>query len=336
MAEEMKASLDRLMALPIIDDKRVPHVPFREIAADPIAAVRKICEHREHAMTDEFEQRVRAWLADPENQVDRYGRFSYSYEAFGLDKAWIETLFSDYSKRFGLKISRRRPMVRDEYFLSVGNPVATVDQIAVEDTALRLIARPEMQKSRAMAANLFRWVMTQDVVEQIGALKSFLDEYMFHYALRAANSDANYPKIARFMVPPHHWFGRDVPGSRWAGDSPDFIYRTVSVSYGPRYEIRGRATCASPPTAYFALMEDRPAAPTILALIETMDMQFEANGEFVITVDPTPANGRRKSYSDPARHLADLDPRRARRLGRPKPQRAARPSLRPAGSRSHV
>jgi hypothetical protein len=102
-AESMKAAFDRLMASSLIDDPRIVHMPFREVAADPIAAVKKIYECRGLAITAQFESRLRVWLADPENQVDRYGRYPYSYEAFGLDKKWIEDLFSDYSKRFGLE-----------------------------------------------------------------------------------------------------------------------------------------------------------------------------------------------------------------------------------------
>ena len=184
-------------------------------------------------------------------------------------------------------------MPTDPHFLSAQNPLATADQRAAEDTALRLLARPELRKAREQAAHLFRWVMTADLGEEIGEFESFVDEYMFHYALRAANSDPNAPKVVRFMAPPHHWFGRDVPGSRWAGDCPDFIYRTVAVAHGPRYEIRGRATCAQPPTAAYSLMEDRPAAPTILSLLESLDMALEPNGDFTITVDPSPAGGRR-------------------------------------------
>jgi hypothetical protein len=101
-AEGMKASLDRLMGDPILDDPRVMHIPFREIAADPVAAVGKVCARRGEPFSAAFEARARAWLADPENQVDRYGRYPYSYEAFGLDKAWIEDLFAPYSRRFGL------------------------------------------------------------------------------------------------------------------------------------------------------------------------------------------------------------------------------------------
>ena len=99
-AEGMKAALDHLMASSIIDDPRILHMPFHDIARDPVGAVRTILEKRGGAMSAEFERRAQAWLDDPENQVDRYGRYPYSYEAFDLDKAWVEELFADYTERF--------------------------------------------------------------------------------------------------------------------------------------------------------------------------------------------------------------------------------------------
>lgn len=100
--ERMKQAIDRLLANEMLDDPRILHLSFREIAADPIAAVRKVYEQRGLTASPEFERRVLAWLDDPENAADRFGRYPYSYEAFGLDRQWVEELFADYSKRFGL------------------------------------------------------------------------------------------------------------------------------------------------------------------------------------------------------------------------------------------
>lgn len=100
--EGLKAAVDRIMADDRINDPRILHLSFHEIAADPMAAVRKVYDRHGLAVTPEFETRVKAWLADPENAADRFGRYPYSYEAFGLDRAWVEDLFADYSKRFGL------------------------------------------------------------------------------------------------------------------------------------------------------------------------------------------------------------------------------------------
>ena len=101
-AEQMKAAFDHMMANSIIDDPRIMHMPFHELSADPIAAVKKIHKRRGLTVSPEHERRLLAWLADPENKVDRYGRYAYSYEPFGLDKKWVQHLFAAYSKRFGL------------------------------------------------------------------------------------------------------------------------------------------------------------------------------------------------------------------------------------------
>ena len=103
VAEAMKAGLDRIMANSLIDDPRILHLPFQELADDPLATVQKVYDWAGLTMTGDFASRVRTWLADPENQVDRYGRYPYSYEALGLDEAYIRDLFANYSKRFDLE-----------------------------------------------------------------------------------------------------------------------------------------------------------------------------------------------------------------------------------------
>jgi hypothetical protein len=101
-AEGMKAAFDNLISSALIDDPRVMHIRFNDLAADPVATVRSVYQRRGLDLPQGFEERLRAWLADPENGSDRFGRYPYSYEALGLDKAWVEDLFTSYSKRFGL------------------------------------------------------------------------------------------------------------------------------------------------------------------------------------------------------------------------------------------
>jgi hypothetical protein len=180
----------------------------------------------------------------------------------------------------------------DGFRLSPANPLATVDQRAVEDRALGLIRRPELERARAAANLLFRNGLAHAARDQMSAFEAMVDEYVFHHALRAANGDAAHPKIVRFMAPPHHWFGRDVPGSRWAGDSPDFVYRMIPIAHGGRYRIIGRATCARPPTVNYSLMSDAKAAPVTLVLLDSLDMAIDAGGGFEITVDDSPPEGR--------------------------------------------
>jgi hypothetical protein len=105
-AEQMKAAVDRLMANALLDDSRIMHLPFHELSADPVGTVRRVYQRRGLPWSSAYEQRLKGWLADPENSVDRYGRYPYSYEPFGLSKQWIKDLFADYSKRFGLRDER--------------------------------------------------------------------------------------------------------------------------------------------------------------------------------------------------------------------------------------
>jgi hypothetical protein len=172
------------------------------------------------------------------------------------------------------------------------NPLATSQQREAEDRAMALLQRDDLKRVRAIVTTLFKNVSGWPDRDQADRLEPMIDEYMFHNAIRAANIDPDFPTVVRFMVPPHHWFGRDVPGSRWGGDSPDFCYRTIPVAHGGRYVIDGRPTCACPPIAFYSLMGDNTAAPQTLGLLESLDMRFESDGSFQITVDETPANGR--------------------------------------------
>jgi hypothetical protein len=183
-------------------------------------------------------------------------------------------------------------MTPDGYFLSKTNPVATTDQREMEDRALRLMARPEIEKARQFATFLFRQVYEHTAGEQMKRFDEAMEEYAFHYAMRAVGRDGQYPGIARFMTPRHHWFGRDVPGSRWGMDSPDFCYRIISVDHGSNYVIRGRTTFDPAVTSHYSLMGENNAAPTILKLLDGLDVPKDANGEFEITVGPDPAEGR--------------------------------------------
>ena len=158
--------------------------------------------------------------------------------------------------------------------------------------ALRLIERPELKKARGIAEFLWREGMRHPAADQMNLFERTLDEYVFHYALRAVASDPHNPHAIRFMAPAHHWFGRDVPGSRWAGDSPDFIYRMIPIEHGARFRIHVRPTCANPGSSHYAQMSDSTSAPSILNLLDVLDYPLDANGELVITVDSSPADGR--------------------------------------------
>jgi hypothetical protein len=182
-------------------------------------------------------------------------------------------------------------MALQEHSSSAENPLATADQRALEDLALRLLTRPELKKSREIVTMLWRQAVAESARDQMSRFDNMIDEYMFNYISRAVNSDTNYPRVFRFMAPPHHWFGRDVPGSRWAGDSPDFIYRLIPIGHGGRYEIRCIANGQKPPSISFQLVATR-AAPVSLGVLESVAMTPGPDGGFVVSIDETAPDGR--------------------------------------------
>lgn len=95
-------SLESLAADPIIDDPRIAHVQFDAIAADPVAIVRSAYSQWGLPYCASFENAMHRWLQNPANRSDRYGRYDYSLEAFGLDAEQVRRMFPKYRKRFGL------------------------------------------------------------------------------------------------------------------------------------------------------------------------------------------------------------------------------------------
>jgi len=97
-----RASIDRVLADPLVDDPRIVHVRFRDLSKDPLAAVKRIYDKFEMPYTAEVERHMRAWLDDGDHRTDRYGRYPYSLEPFGLKAEVVARTFADYSKRFAV------------------------------------------------------------------------------------------------------------------------------------------------------------------------------------------------------------------------------------------
>ena len=100
--EGVRQATETVLADPLVDDPRIVHLRFADVAKDPIAAIRSIYRQAGFEYTERFEARMRAWLESPANRPDRYGRYPYSLEPFGLAAAAVRAAFASYSKRFGV------------------------------------------------------------------------------------------------------------------------------------------------------------------------------------------------------------------------------------------
>jgi hypothetical protein len=187
--------------------------------------------------------------------------------------------------------------------LASSNPIATPDQIVLEDRALRLFRAPAMDAARRQAGHLWRGVIRNThSAEALSMLESAVEEYAFNYLMKAVNSDAAHPSVFRIFMPPHRWFGRDLPGSRLGGDNPDNCYRIVPVEAGGRYEVEGRFLPDRPADTTITLVGNTATSRTIQTL-EGADLRVEGDGRFRITVDNDPANGRPNHLTNTHRGL---------------------------------
>jgi len=106
-AEHAKATLDLLhrgitgsLSSPLL--KKVHHVLYADLVADPVGVVAGIYEKAGLKWSPANEAAVRAWLEDPAHRSDRYGKYRYSLEGFGLAADDIERRFERYVETFGI------------------------------------------------------------------------------------------------------------------------------------------------------------------------------------------------------------------------------------------
>jgi hypothetical protein len=78
--------------LPIYDMR------YKDIARDPLAAVRGVYDFAGIDFTTKTETGIRDWLAD--NPADKHGRHAYKLEDYGLTEAHVRDVYADYIKTY--------------------------------------------------------------------------------------------------------------------------------------------------------------------------------------------------------------------------------------------
>jgi hypothetical protein len=179
------------------------------------------------------------------------------------------------------------------YFLSAANPVATRDQQELEALAIRLFARPDVTKAKQAAAAGLNMVTANTAdAEAKGLFPGFVESYAFRSVLMAVNSDPEYPKVLRVYSPAGKWLGNETPQSRWGMENTDNAYRIIPLAGNARYVLKGRRMANPSAHVSYTLVGDTNTSVT-LGLLEQTDLTTAPDGTFEITLDASPANGRK-------------------------------------------
>ncbi len=95
-------SLEAVLSDPLVDHPAVFHIRFVDWVEDPIATIRLVYRHFDLEFTHEADERMQRWLLDPKNRSDRYGKFRYSLEPFGMSADEMDEIFRPYRERFDI------------------------------------------------------------------------------------------------------------------------------------------------------------------------------------------------------------------------------------------
>jgi len=80
---------------------RVFDLRYQDLVADAIGAVRRIYDHFGESLSEEYEQRMRTWLA--ENPRDKHGKHRYDLQQFGLSRELIDRLYQSYCRQYDIE-----------------------------------------------------------------------------------------------------------------------------------------------------------------------------------------------------------------------------------------
>jgi hypothetical protein len=169
------------------------------------------------------------------------------------------------------------------------NPIATEEQHEHERRAVRLYQHPAIQRTREEVRRF--WLdAAKPSADMRRCFDTAFDEVMFGAVVWSTNTDPARPKVITISRLPHRLGEMQVPGSRWGIDNPDSIYRVIPIDGAARYVIRGRVAERRMIENYFTLWDETMKTVDVLS---GHDLALNADRAFEVSVDSSPANGRR-------------------------------------------
>jgi hypothetical protein len=187
-----------------------------------------------------------------------------------------------------------------------GPALGTPEQIATEKLALQVLADPKLKAAEAELRATLASDPAAATPEGRATLDHALALWTTSLVISESAGDTDRPVIVwNTDDTPHSWLGYTFPGMGIAGDNPDNIYRAAFLDGAHRYEVRGHIPANGPVQFSFELVRGTPGKVVLttigkghvdmgnqLGMLTDRTVTADANGDFVVTIDPDPANGR--------------------------------------------
>lgn len=177
-----------------------------------------------------------------------------------------------------------------------GPTLWTADQRLVDRAARSLVVDPQVVVAKVSVLN--EWSSLPPATSKDGkaTLAGAVDELTFLVALTIAQRVLHPDTIISIETPPGTWVP-GAPGSRWATDNPDRIYRLATVDRDFQYVIEGRRS-SMPSNDDFSFDATVDGVTTLVTLCAN-EIDVSADGRFEIRLDASPTDGRRNHLSLP-------------------------------------
>lgn len=190
-------------------------------------------------------------------------------------------------------------------------------------TAMPILATDGQRRLEALAREILRTDEVLDEISRVEALyardpQGVTDTGSATIA-RAAHSiavasvqyalseDPIDPVLLWSITAPHRFCGLELPRSGYGIENPDNVYRQATLSGDHRYEIRGSIGPVSPAEIHFEARDAVPGTTVMDAeggqqesTLRSDAIVTDAEGNFTVTIDSSPANGSTNHLTIPA------------------------------------
>lgn len=180
---------------------------------------------------------------------------------------------------------------------AAASPLATDDQLALERLALGVAASPQLRAAREQARALLLADGSAATLDGAAGLDRALDQWLMGQVAATINNDPSRPKLFWSVDnTPRAWHGVIFPGAAVAIDNPDNVNRVGPLDGRWSYVLEGQFGKPAPAQTSINITGAKQGqlrwGDAIATLIDR-DIVTDADGHFTITLDRTPANGRR-------------------------------------------
>jgi len=176
---------------------------------------------------------------------------------------------------------------------SLSGSLLTKDQQKADRIAVALLKDPAVQAARAEGVKKWSTLAAYALPDGKANLEGAANEAEYAALREVAAYSLSQPAVIWVSAPPYSLGATKVPGSRYGGDNPDRIYRSIPVDPAHRYEIHGQRDRAHPSNDDFLFEAVAGLIGHPAAQLKAADVDVAADGTFTVTADSSPSNGKR-------------------------------------------